>query len=135
MVSRVTLRKGIRLARMKKRHRFNQLAYLWTLVRGFFGPIGLRRRPSHAFLSVPHLFYFSFATYFVFRVIGYFRQEFFIVFKFWLVGVALSVVVSLCVGNARGLFTVPFRNLLESSKCSIMGNSKPFLESTTFVWK
>ena len=29
-----------------------------------------------------------------FRVIGYFRQEFFIVFKFWLVGVALSVVVS-----------------------------------------
>jgi hypothetical protein len=28
------------------------------------------------------------------RVIGYFRQEFFIVFKFWLVGVALSVVVS-----------------------------------------
>ena len=30
-----------------------------------------------------------------YRVIGYFRQEFFIVFKFWLVGVALSVVVSL----------------------------------------
>mmetsp|Transcript_1100 Transcript_1100/g.2460 ORF Transcript_1100/g.2460 Transcript_1100/m.2460 type:complete len:90 (-) Transcript_1100:1164-1433(-) len=28
-------------------------------------------------------------------VIGYFRQEFFIVFKFWLVGVVLSVV--LCV--------------------------------------
>ena len=31
---------------------------------------------------------------FISRVIGYFRQEFFIVFKFWLVGVALSVVVS-----------------------------------------
>ncbi len=26
-------------------------------------------------------------------VIGYFRQEFFIVFKFWLVGVAISIVV------------------------------------------
>jgi Microsomal signal peptidase 12 kDa subunit (SPC12) len=27
-------------------------------------------------------------------IIGYFRQEFFIVFKFWLVGVVLSMIVS-----------------------------------------
>ena len=31
----------------------------------------------------------------LFRVIGYFRQEFFIVFKFWLVGVVLSIIVSI----------------------------------------
>jgi hypothetical protein len=38
---------------------------------------------------------------FLSRVIGYFRQEFFIVFKFWLVGVALSVVVSILESFSR----------------------------------
>ena len=45
-------------------------------------------RLTKKFSNVPLLFSLLFA-----RVIGYFRQEFFIVFKFWLVGVVLSVVV------------------------------------------
>ena len=49
-------------------------------------------------------------TYFLttIRVIGYFRQEFFIVFKFWLVGVVISAVV-------RQLFSFPsVSNRIES---------------------
>lgn len=37
-------------------------------------------------------------------VIGYFRQEFFIVFKFWLVSVAISVVVSAAILRVWLLF-------------------------------
>ncbi len=57
----------------------------------------ISQRLSHEFPFL-HLF---------FRVIGYFRQEFFIVFKFWLVGVVLSIIVScepatFCFFNASG---------------------------------
>ena len=39
-------------------------------------------------------------------MIGYFRQEFFIVFKFWLVGVVLSIIVSCLRAIFCGLLTM-----------------------------
>lgn len=89
-------------------------------------------RPPFTFSSRSHFFHFSWRIFF-FRVIGYFRQEFFIVFKFWLVGVALSVVVSLTLESSCDMLPVPFRDPPESIQCSMIGDSKMFLGSSTFV--